>query len=165
MIFGLKLFIGTQKSRQIASFTDTNPCVNCRELLEIFDVVQRFPKGSVPKLSPDAQVGKGCEVVDVHGSTSGEKILRYVDPVSHNPDPNISYRYVTAFTYMHCQEMGRLSEDDVRANVKLQLLCGTLSYSQIPRFYQHCLAFVCAQSITVWAYNYYTHARRDVLTS
>jgi hypothetical protein len=40
-------------------------------------------------------------------------------------------RYVTAFTYLHCEEHGRLNMDAVRAHVKLQPICGTLSYSQV----------------------------------
>ena len=108
----------------------------------MFDAVKCFPKGNAPKLSAGEQA---YEVVEVEGSECGQKIVRYVDPVSHEPDSSISYGYVTAFTY--CQEMAqpsrtarkRLSEDDLRANVKLQPLCGTFSYSEIPNFYQHCL--------------------------
>ena len=108
----------------------------------MFDAVSCFPKDGEPKLSAGE---KNYEVVDVEGSECGQKIVRYVDPVSHEPDPSISYGYVTAFTY--CQELEqpsrtarkRLSEDDLLANVKLQHLCGTFSYSEIPNFYQHCL--------------------------
>ena len=128
----------------------------------MFDAVSCFPKDGEPKLSAGE---KNYEVVDVEGSECGQKIVRYVDPVSHEPDPSISYGYVTAFTY--CQELEqpsrtarkRLSEDDLLANVKLQPLCGTFSYSEIPNFYQHCLgmtgtldcecssACVCTQSV------------------
>lgn len=100
------------------------------------DAVRCFPKGSAPKLSADKQDYK---VVQVAESEGGKKIVRYVDPASHEPDPSISYGYVTAFTYTHCQDMGLLSECDVEANVKLQPSCGTFSYSEIPKFYQYCL--------------------------
>jgi hypothetical protein len=99
----------------------------------MFDAVQCFPKGSAPRLSAGAQ---DYEVVE--GPEHG-KIVRYVDPSSREPVHSLSYGYVTAFTYMHCQEIGKLSEVDVRENVKLQPSCGTFSYSEIPSFYQCCL--------------------------
>lgn len=120
----------------------------------MYEAVQCFPQGCAPKLSAGAQ---DYDIVDVQGSKCGQKIVRYVDPVSRDPDPSISYGYVTAFTYMHCQEMGvkSLSEADVRANVKLQPMCGTFSYSEIPSFYQNCLGMTgtldceCASSACV----------------
>ena len=99
----------------------------------MFDAVQCFPRGSAPRLSAGAQ---DYEVVE--GPEHG-KIVRYVDPSSREPVHSLSYGYVTAFTYMHCQEIGKLSEVDVRENVKLQPSCGTFSYSEIPSFYQCCL--------------------------
>jgi hypothetical protein len=52
---------------------------------------------------------------------------------------SVSCRYVTAFTYLHCSDQGDLIKKDVRAHVKLQPICGTLSYSTILNYYTHCL--------------------------
>ena len=105
----------------------------------MFDAVQCFPQpieSSPPKLSA-AQKDYKISVADP--STFGNKTVLYVDPVNNEPDPSISYSYVTAFTYMYCEEKGELSKEDVKANVKLQPLCGTFSYSEIPKFYEQVL--------------------------
>jgi hypothetical protein len=89
----------------------------------MFNAVKCFPKGSAPKLSAREQ---DYEVVDVDGSECGQKIVRYVDPVSHEPDPSISYGYITTFTY--CQETavrGRLAgECETAALVRHLLVFG-----------------------------------------
>ena len=51
----------------------------------------------------------------------------------------VSCRYVTAFTYLHLLDQGSLTMQDVKAHVKLQPCCGTLSYSKIPTYYTYCL--------------------------
>jgi len=94
----------------------------------MFEAVQCFQSGSAPKLSASKQ---HYEVVE------GE--VHYVDPISRVPDSSISYGYTTAFTYFHCRELGKLAWKDVRAHVKIQPVCATLSYSEIPKFYQCCL--------------------------
>ena len=93
----------------------------------MFDAVKCFPKGSAPKLSAGEQA---YEVVEVEGSECGQKIVRYVDPVSHEPDSSISYGYITvlpgngtAFTY--CQETavrGRLAGECETAALVRHLL-------------------------------------------
>ena len=99
--------------------------------------MQCFPEGREPKLNAAMQ---HYEVVDVEDSEGGhKKIVQYVDPVSHEPDPSISYGYLTSFTYMDRLDMGKLSERDVEESVKLQPSCGTFSYSEIPKFYSYCL--------------------------
>ena len=105
----------------------------------MFAAMQCFPEDSAPKLSDSKQ---DYEVVDelVQKKKTGRRIIRYVDPITCEPDESISYGYTTSFTYFHCKDkLGSLKEEDVRAQVKLQPSCGTLSYSEIPTFYQYCL--------------------------
>lgn len=105
----------------------------------MLEALRSFPKGSVPQLTDDMQNYEVVEEVIAKRKT-GRKIVRYVDPVSHEPDESISYGYFTAFTYFDCRDRrGRLKEEDVQARVKLQPSCGILSYSVIPQFYQYCL--------------------------
>ena len=100
-----------------------------REILKMLDAALRFPQGSAPKLRGGEQ----------DFSIQARKRICYIDPSSGVPCLSISYGYVTAFTYFHCEEQGSVSMEAVKANVRLQPICGTLSYSQIPTFYQYCL--------------------------
>ena len=100
-----------------------------REIFKMLDAALRFPQGSAPKLRGGEQ----------DFSIQARKRICYIDPSSGVPCPSISYGYVTAFTYFHCEEQGSVSMEAVKANVRLQPICGTLSYSQIPTFYQYCL--------------------------
>lgn len=92
----------------------------------MLDAVQRFPteSGSTPLLRGGE---KRYEAED--GS------ICYIDPASGVPDPDLSYEYVTAFTYLHYQSIYSLN----MAHVKLQPVCGTFPYSQIPTLYDYCL--------------------------
>ena len=67
---------------------------------------------------------------------------------------SVSCRYVTAFTYFHYVEKGDLTMQDVRAHVKLQPICGTLSYSTILNSYKYRLGMTgtleCLTKVPLW---------------
>ena len=118
----------------------------CRELHKMLDAVSRFPKGSAPKLR------EGEREYTIEEDKDGIKYICYTDPASRVPTKSIRYGYVTAFTYLYCkEESGKVVEQDVRARVKLQPYCGTLSYSEIPNFYKYCLGMTgtldCEQTL------------------
>jgi len=98
-----------------------------RELNKMLDAVQRFARDSVELRGND----KYYQMKDKH--------ICYVDPVSGVPVDSISYGYVTAFTYFLENKLDptKLTNEDLRARVKLQPDCGTLSYSLIPTFYTY----------------------------
>jgi hypothetical protein len=112
------------------AFPNLSPQMLEREMDKMLDAVQRFPKGGAPKL----RGGEQEYTIQAH-----KKRICYIDPASGVPCPSISYGYVTSFTYLQCEEHGRLTMEAVRAHVKLQPVCGTFSYSQIPTFYDYCL--------------------------
>lgn len=98
------------------------------QLAKMLDAAMRFPRHGKPKL----RGGEQHYIVE-------DSVICYIDPVSGVPCPSISYGYVTVFTYLYCEEQGKLESGRAMEHVKLQPICGTLSYSQIPTFYDYCL--------------------------
>jgi len=118
----------------------TNVLSLYRELGMMFEASKRFPLGKL-HMDPDNRLRGREKEYTLVPSTDGSKESRicYINPASGVPDQTITYGYVTAFTYLHEKQHNRITDEVVRKYVKLQPVCGTLSYSKIPELYDHCL--------------------------
>jgi len=98
----------------------------------MLEAARRFPKSRYP-----GNILRGREKEYTRVPINSPESICYINPASGVPDESITYSYVTAFTYLHEVKLGNLSGEAVRKHVKLQIVCGTLSYSKIPELYDH----------------------------
>ncbi len=95
---------------------------NMLHILSSFDRSGRSSNRSVPKAIFDEKT----------------KLIGYIDPLSGVPSFGRTYGYYTAFTYMYYADQKRLEESDLTDHrIGLNLICGNLSYAEIPTSYKY----------------------------
>ena len=70
-----------------------------------------------------------------------DKPIAFKDRVAYvihgNTSTSTAFGYKTAFAYFHFLDKGEISEQSVKDNVGINIICGIFSYAEIPRMFNH----------------------------
>jgi hypothetical protein len=104
-------------------------------LMHTFPRIERLLEGQLKKMIRDLEAWKSGgrdEAYRAYKIIDGK--VAYKSGVSY--DTNISFGYVTLWTYFHEVECKRIAESALDNNLGLMINCGQFSYAEIPKRYK-----------------------------
>jgi hypothetical protein len=106
-----------------------------KTLMHTFPRIERLLEGQLKKMIRDLEAWKSGgrdEAYRAYKIIDGK--VAYKSGVSY--DTNISFGYVTLWTYFHEVECKRIAESALENNLGLMINCGQFSYAEIPKRYK-----------------------------